>query len=152
MSKQPLESPVQVQIVAGAIMASVIVHAVVGVWLTRGGVLPEGGLMNADENTLGLIGLVLVAAGAGAATLSFLVRRLLVQRLQNEGATLQSILQAVIVSLAMAEAPGVMGLVLALLTGGLLLPAVLWGISFGVSLFHFPTRAWIENLLDGGRH
>ncbi|MBI2422158.1 MAG: hypothetical protein HYV27_04950 [Candidatus Hydrogenedentes bacterium] len=151
MSQRPIENPMQIQIVAGAIMASVIVHAVVGVYLTRGEIIEPGGLLQADESMRDAIGGVLVLTGLGAAALSFVLRRFMARRFAAEGATLQTIAQAVIVSLAFAEAPGIMGLLLALLTGELALPGLLWGTSFAVSLFHFPTRAWIENCQAGER-
>ncbi len=57
-----------------------------------------------------------------------------------------------ILSMALAEASGVMGLVYCLLTAELGTSLILWGMGIGAGIFHFPTRSWLEGGAESAGH
>lgn len=109
-----------------------------------------GGAVTIDlpASTVSLIGIAAVFVGGLLALASFLIRRLLEARLPRDGGLLQDRLRIIIVALAVAESPAILGLVFALLSGTLAIPFVLWGCSFAACILHFPTRAWLGRLRD----
>jgi len=131
-----------VQIVGAGLMASPLIVTAAGIALMHYGIVAPLALGPGLPN---LLAILLLACGAVAAGGSVLLRRVLERRPAQGGRTLQKRLTIVILGLAVAEVPATLGLVLALITGGLAVPGVLWGLSLGVTLFHFPSRAWLES-------
>jgi hypothetical protein len=139
--------PLLAQVVAFAILLSTLVYAVVGTLLVRLHVL-DAPIMPAAASSLIAVGFLF--AGVAGAMVSFLVRRLLVERWLSDGGTLEARLRIVIVSMAIAESSGVLGLVYVLLSSTLAVPFLLWGCSLVAAALHFPRRSWLTS--EGTRH
>jgi len=128
------------QIVAAAIMASIVVYAIVGVLVIR--------FVRLDQilspNVLPTLSIVFVILGASLAGVSLVIRKALEAKLSPEGASAAERMRIVIVGMVLAETPAVLGLVYALLSASLFIPFVLWGISLGACILHFPSKRWLE--------
>ncbi|MHC4251075.1 MAG: hypothetical protein ACYS9X_18295 [Planctomycetota bacterium] len=68
-----------------------------------------------------------------------------------EGRSLPRLIQAMIVSMAFAETPGIFGLVMFLIMGGFAWLGVFLGISFVAKIALFPRWSEIEEMVEGER-
>lgn len=133
----------QTQIIAMALLASPAIHAVILGLLAATGALPAEGL----SPELGMprdVGMMLVLVLAAAPVMAgFMARRVMLAQLGPESG-LPGRTRIVVVSLALAEAGGVIGLVYGLLTGHLAGGFLAMGVAFVGGLLFFPSRAWLE--------
>ena len=137
-------TPRAAQIVAAAVMASNVVYVLVGVLvpLAAGG----EGLARLDTQTAQLVQTLLLAVGVMTSLASFVIRKAFLEpAILRQADTLPNRTRVVIISMAMAESAGILGLVCALMTGQLAIPAILWACSIATGILHFPTRAWLES-------
>ena len=130
-----------VQLIGTMVLISTIVYAVAGVALLMLRVIPADGVGGLPAETKSLVESALCAVGLLAGAASILIRRQLDSRTEPgpEGTPIR--FRNAVMAMAMAESPGVMGFVAALLTGDLTIPVVLWGAAIAGCLLHFPTRA-----------
>ena len=140
----PLNDPRTIQIVSGALLASTVLYVLVALGLMVAGVVPENGLAELDQESATLLGALLAAFGVACLLGSFPFRRLLASKVPASAPLVQHF-RPILVGMAIAENPGVAGLVYAMLTGSLLIPCLLWALSIVGCTLHFPTRAWIES-------
>lgn len=119
-----------IKITAAAIISGIIIEAVVGILLALN-IPPTLG-----QKTSTLLGAVFIVVGFGAVILSFIIRA----ALQNSPAykTAAGKMRATTVTLVIAEAPAIIGLVHAALSGTLLFAAVLWVLALVACIVHFP--------------
>ena len=139
-----LPSAASAQIVCGGILVATAAYAGVGVVLVRMGTIPESGFAGFEEGVPVLLSIILIVAGGSAAAVSFPFRRLMAARALPGGPGLAGRVRIAVMSMALAEMSGVMGLVYCLLTAELGTSLLLWGIGLGAGIFHFPTRSWLE--------
>ncbi|MCH7958554.1 MAG: hypothetical protein IID08_00390 [Candidatus Hydrogenedentes bacterium] len=147
MSSDTQAAPTVVQkarIVCGIILGFTVVYAVVGFALVLFDVMPSGGYMDVSENIGVALNGMMIVAGILSAGASFPLKRVLASRIDPERPGGPSRFQVALISMAMAETGGVLGLVAVLLTGELGAAGILWGVAVGAGVFHFPTRAWLE--------
>jgi hypothetical protein len=130
------------QVVAAAILGAPVAYAVVGTALVSMKILTAEPIIPPDR--VSGVGLVLILIGVFAAAASFLVRRVIAPRILIQDQSVFGRFRITIISMAVAESAGVIGLVYAILSQKLDVPFVLWGISLAASIGHFPTRAWLE--------
>ena len=104
-------------------------------------VIPEGGMAEMPSQTGLAVKVVLLVAGIGAAGGSFLMRRILDSQAPKGDEGMPVRFRNRIVAMALGESAGVMGFVVALLTGDTLFSLLLWGVAIAVCVLHFPTRA-----------
>lgn len=140
MSKQPIRSAIQVQIIAMAVLVSTPIYVVVCYLLYFTKAL--GAPIFGSGETTTMIGYVLLASGIGVSMLSFPIRKFLKTRTTDT--SLESKLREVLTCLAVAEAGSIHGLVFFLLTHTWPIPMVLFTISLSIKILHFPLRGWIE--------
>jgi hypothetical protein len=133
----------QTQIIAVALLASPLIHAIILGLLTATGALPAEGLSPelGIPRDMGMIAVLLLAAAPVMA--GFMLRRFMLAQLSPESG-LPGRTRIVIVSLALAEAGGVIGLLYGLLTGHLAGGFLAIGVAFVGGLLFFPSRAWLE--------
>ena len=133
----------QAQFVAFALLASPWVQALIlGILTATGSLSPEGFAPElAIPRSVGMAAVLVVAAVPVMA--GFLVRQAMLARLRPN-ADISGRMPIVVVSLALAEAGSVLGLVYALLTGHLLGGFLAMGVAFVGGLLFFPSRAWLE--------
>jgi len=130
------------QVIAAAILGATAVYAVVGTALVRMKILTAEPIIPADR--VSGLGLTLILIGVFAAAASFLVRRVIAPVILAQDQSIISRFRVTIISMAVAESAGVIGLVYAILSQKLDVPFILWGISLAASIGHFPTRTWLE--------
>jgi hypothetical protein len=65
--------------------------------------------------------------------------------LAGSATDLSSRFRAAMVAMALSESGAVLGLLLMLLSGQVLYGALLCGLSFAITCFHFPTRSWLAH-------
>ena len=138
---RPTPSVPIVQAVCAIVLMSTVVYAVVGVTL----VSVKAVTPLIPSETAPLVTVVFIAGGLLAIAASMLMRLMLTARLPREGGTLEERARILLVSIAVAEVSGVLGLVYAILSGTMVIPCVLWVCSLGAGIFHFPSRAWLES-------
>ena len=130
------------QIVAAVIGFATPIYAAIGVALVKLGISDPEPLIPPDR--LSGLGLILIVAGISGAAASFLVRRLVAPHILAQDQSIAGRFRVTIIAMAVAETPGIIGLVYAFLSNSLDVPFVLWGVSLAASIAHFPTRAWLE--------
>jgi len=140
---RPVTSPVQVQLIAVAVCFSNVIYAVVLV-LLRLSSMPEGGFLGEDAPPTLLLGPVLLIAGVTLVAVSFLVRRAITPAVFRGGADLAAKTRLILISMAIADAAGVLGLVMGLVTGDLAWALTLCAVGLAGAILHFPTRVWLE--------
>ncbi len=128
------------QFVAAVITMTNFVYVLVGVLIAR----MQISVLDLPAEQTRMMGLAFIMAGAGAASVSFVVRSALAARVSPNGGTVSDRLRVTIVSLAIADVSGVLGLMHSFLAPGLTVPFILWGMSIGTGILLFPTRAWLE--------
>lgn len=132
-----------IQIIAAAIIFSVVIHALVGtfyVQFSTRGLLED---LTLSAKTTIDAGLLLFAVACAAA--SFIMRRQFNRSLPaNTTGRLAAKFRAVIVGMAIAEAGSVAALVHVLLLQDLAVAYVAWGIALAATILYFPTRSWLN--------
>ena len=132
----------RVQFVAAAVIVSTPIWMAVG-WLHARYAAPVLASPE-DQGATESICRILLVIGVLTALGSLSLRKSLETRLLGRSATLADKMRVILIAMSVAETAGIMGLVCALLTHQLTVPFILWGCSLGVSILHFPTRAWLE--------
>ncbi len=136
----------QKQIICATLLFMPIAYMVVPIAMHFTGVLPERGYGNFDEQLTLIVGGFFLMAGVSSAAFSMILKKKLVGRSERSKISEeQARFQAVLVAMVLSESGAVMGLVLMLLTGNVIFGALLCGISFAITCFHFPSRHWLEN-------
>ena len=128
-----------------AVLLMPIAYMAVVIALRAGNVLPEEGLGELDEQTTLLLTAVFLVASVSASMFSLFLKKMLLSAATGEKADQNTRFKAVLVAMALSESGAVMGLVLMLLTGNILYGALLCGLSFAITCFHFPRRHWLEH-------
>jgi len=134
-------TPAGVQLVAGGILVATLIYASVGAAVVHMNLLQIDPL---PENVLSLMGILFLCLGTSAVVASFPLRKIFEKRLLSANSTLSDRFRIVIVTMSIADAAGVMGLVYALLSGTLGYAFLLWSCALAGCILHFPTRAWLE--------
>ncbi len=132
------------QLACGVILAMPLLYMVLVSVLKRGGVLPQGGIGDIDPTSLPSISLVLVIAGTLSSTASMAVKKILLKALAPQGRDVAARFKVALISMAISESGAAIGLGLMVLTGDLLYGGLLCGLSYAITCFHFPSRAWLE--------
>ena len=136
--------PIHIQLIAAALVLSTLFYAIVGAVLRFTGEAPP--IIAADANA-DLFNYLFLFLGVTTAIVSFPLRNIMRRKLTPGAATPQQVLTLVIIPMAVAEAAGVFGLVLLLLTGQMLYACLLWGLALGAAILHFPSSGWINEML-----
>lgn len=138
------QTPATVQIIAAAIMASNVIYMLVLGLLRVTGSMPANGFVGIEGqdavNLTTALGIAAFAVVAG----SIPMRKRLEQIVLDRADTRQSKTRIIIVTMAVCDVAGIMGLWCGLLTGKLLWAGLLAGIGLIGCAHHFPTRAWLE--------
>jgi hypothetical protein len=142
-TSRPITNLAQARVIAGSLLMATIGYAVVGTVLILLHILPENGLSDMEERTAFLVKTVLLVAGVAAASGSFLIRRILDGRAPAGPEGLPVRFRNMIVGMALGESAGVMGFVVALLTGDTTFSLLLWGAAVVTCMLHFPTQALV---------
>jgi len=140
-------SPATHQLMCAAILVMPLAYVAMAQVLRAVGVLPQRGFGDFDEGaTLIVTGLFLAASVSASLLSPFLKKALLAKAAEaGDAPTPRHRFQAVFVAMALSEAGAVLGLVLMLMTGNMLYGALLCGLSFAITCFHFPGRHWLEH-------
>ena len=133
------------QIMCAAILMMPITYMAGAIALRASDILPEGGLGELDEQSTLLLTAVFLAASVSASIFSLFLKKMLLGAAKGDRIDQSMRFKAVLVAMALSESGAVMGLVLMLLTGNLLYGALLCGLSFAITCFHFPRRHWLEH-------
>lgn len=120
------------RVIAAAVLAAVALMAALGTALVRAGAAPAAIPPGTQVYTLLAASFAFIALASSIA--SFPLRRFALAAPPDRAASF------IVVAVAMAETPAVLGLAFALITGSLLLPAFLWAASFLCILLHMPGR------------
>jgi len=139
-----IQHPRELQLICGAMVFSNAVYVIVAAILGQVAGLPilEGPPLSP------YLGHALVLLGLCSAGASFGLRSLLLRNLPGQP-TLQQISGPVLLSTAMAEAAGILGLLVVLLTGAWLPAGLLWGIGIGAGILHYPSTSMLQDLQSG---
>lgn len=143
-TNKPEFGVLQVQIAAGAVVAAPAIYAIVLILLHACADLSEAQL---EEGFVRVLNWVFMPLAAIEGAASYVMRGPLLRTPARTGNPLEVKLRATLVCMALAEAPAVMGLVLGLLSPRLNVALPLIGAGLAAALFHFPTRAWLEEPL-----
>ena len=130
------------RMVCAAVLVMPIVYAVVLVAMSVGGILPDAGFGGIDGIDTQTLGYVFLAAGIGTSLTSILLKKIMLQNLAGP-VDVNRRFQTTLVAMAVAESGALFGFVFVLITGEVLYAALLGGLSFAVSCFHFPSRRWL---------
>jgi len=131
------------QIVCGALPLSPAILAGAA-WYMKSTGMAEGPEGLAGNAQVYLYNSLFAFMGIGGAVASFLVKRIMLTAVPRVGAEYaQRRFTVALIACALAELPAVMGLVLVVLTGEFLIPAILFGASVGFVFAHFPTRRFL---------
>lgn len=132
------------QLACGVITAMPLIYMVLALALKKVGIIPEGGIGNLDPEAVPTVSLALVIGGTVTSITSMTVKKFLLQSMNAQGQDAAARFKVALISMAISESGAVMGLALMLLTGDLLYGALLCGLSFAITCFHFPSRYWLE--------
>ena len=143
MSDKPRNNvtPAGVQLVAGAILAGTVFYAVLGAALVHFKLVQ---LHILSEGVSHVVGILFLCIGASLVVVSFLLRKILERSLSLFGSALSVRFLIVMVTMSLADTAGVLGLVLAILSGTLGYAFLLWSCALAGCILHFPTRSWLE--------
>lgn len=139
----PAEAPLPTRLVAIAMTATNVMYAGVLLVMRYSGILHEHGMSQIEEplrSTLisVFIACGVLAAGASAASRSFIRSLILAADPSQSGRY-----RAVVIPMAIADLPGILGFLLGVMTGDVVWAIVLIGVSFVTCLYHYPSREWI---------
>ncbi len=134
---------IRIQLVAAAVIAAPVIYAIVS-YLQVHFVMEEGKGFILESGHFGFMGPVVgVALSFAFVALTFPFRRMLIQTIPIT--SIDAATRVMLLSLAVAGAGGIVGLVYVLLTGEWLNGVIMMSLSFwGMCLF-FPTRRWLED-------
>ena len=133
----PNERLVRMRVVWGAIVMSHFVFVGVAVFMTRS--MPEG--ITGGSEFPASLGIVFAVLGLGAAGISMLLRNVLKGRAERSSDPSATRFQSLIIGLALTDFASTLGLVHALLTGGLGVAILLFACGFIAAIWHFPLEA-----------
>lgn len=144
MDDQQQPSPASLQLICAAVLAMPLVYMGAAIAMRIFGVIPETGVadLRGTEAALMMQGAFLVVGIVTVMTSPMIKKAIL--RSASAPVTPQLRFRAVLVAMALTESAAVLGFVLILLTGNVLIGAVLCGFSFASTCFHFPRRLWLE--------
>ncbi|HOE67043.1 MAG TPA: hypothetical protein PLO62_11010 [Candidatus Hydrogenedentes bacterium] len=145
---RPVQTVLQMQLVAVGIALAPITYLVVLVLLRVTGTLPTTGFVQLPEATQTILKVALGAMALLTAIATLRIRKRLEAAFLAKANTIASRTRIVIITMAICDAAAVLGLVIGLLTGDLIIAAVVMAVAMAGSIFHFPTRAWIEQAED----
>lgn len=110
------------------------------------GVLPANGFGGLEPGAATTISMAMLAAGVTSCMASIAVKKFLAQGRPGASQDEQAVrFKGTLAAIAVSESGAVLGLVIMLLTGNLVYGGLLCGLSIAVSLFHFPSRYWLEH-------
>ncbi len=125
----------RMRVIWGAMVMSHVVFAVVAVAVTRS-------MAGNGENAFpAVFGIVFAGLGLGGIAISVLMRNLLAGRAERSENPSNTRFQSMIVGLALTDFASSLGLVHAILTGGLNVAVVLFAAAFVAAIWHFPLDA-----------
>lgn len=142
-NEQPQPSLNSAKGAAIGIFAGTVLYPVIGTVLIKIGVLPVGG-SGMPEESARMLEYLLLAAGVCTTAGSFALRRILDSSVPRGPEAFARKFRNMLVGMAMAEGAGVFGLIIAFMTGALPYALILWGISIGACVLHFPTSSLLE--------
>lgn len=140
-TSKPAPQLAQARLIAICLLLVTVGYAVLGTILVVKHLIPEHGLGELEGQSAFLVKTVLLVSGVTTASGSFLQRRVLDGRAPRGPEGFPARFRNMLVGMALAESAGVMGFVVALLTGDTTLPLLLWGVAIAACILHFPTRA-----------
>lgn len=126
----------RMRVIWGAMVMSHFVFAGVAVAITRQ--MPEG--VTGTEFPA-MFGIVFAALGLGGVAVSLVLRNMLNRRAERSSDPSATRFQNMIVGLALTDFASTLGLVHALLTGGLVIAVFLFATAFVAAIWHFPLEA-----------
>lgn len=141
-------TPLQVQIIAGAVAASTVIYMIVVMLMRVTGSMPEQGFGGVEPALATITGVAFLTAGVLGVCAAFLIRKICMAQLSSGKDTLAVRFRIVLVTMAICESAAILGLVHVLLCGNLTFAWILWGIALGGSILLFPTRVWLESRLE----
>ena len=142
-ANEPIARLAQARIIAGSLLFATVAYAVVGTALVLMRIIPANGLGEMEGQTAFLVKTVLLVIGIVAASGSVLIRRVLDGNAPAGSEGLPVRFRNMILGMALGESAGVMGFVVALVTGDTTFSLLLWGAAIAVCVLHFPTQALV---------
>lgn len=136
--KQKAATPVAAQLMAASMLSSTAIYAVIGVALVHLKLIEP----MIEASLAAKLNILVGALGLLPAVVSLPLRSLLAAKW---GGTMAGKIRVTTICMAVAESSGILGLVFALISGNLAAPFILWGVSLGACILHFPTRSWLED-------
>lgn len=128
------ERLVRMRVIWGAVVMSHFVFVVAAVLITQN--MPEG-VTGASEFPA-MFGIVFAVLGLGGVGVSLLLRNMLQSRAERSSDPSATRFQSLIIGLALTDFASTLGLVHALLTGGLAIAILLFATAFVAAIWHFP--------------
>ena len=142
----------RLQVICGALAASVVMYVGVAWVVVRQGALGEvSGAMPAALPGAMLVAAALLLVAAGRVQRAMLARAAKPDGTGGSGVPMQAIQSAYIVGFALREAVAICGLVLTLISGDLKWAVVLSAVAVLAMVAGWPTRSRVESYLGQGR-
>lgn len=132
-----VERLVRMRVIWGGLVMSHFVFAGVAVVATQN--MPEG--ITGDTQFPAIFGIVFAILGLSGVGVSLLMRRMLNSRAERSSDPSATRFQSMIIGLALTDFASSLGLVHALLTGGLVIAVFLFATAFVAAIWHFPLEA-----------
>lgn len=131
------ERLMRMRVIWGALVMSHLVFAGVAIAVTQN--MPEG--VGGDTEYPAMFGIVFAVLGLAGVGISLLMRHMLQNRAERASDPSATRFQSLIIGLALTDFASVLGLVHALLTGGLAIAVFLFATAFVAAIWHFPLEA-----------
>ena len=148
MYSRPVKTVLQLQLVAFALTVSPAIHLGVLILLRSTGALPTDGFLPMKD-AMGTFFLVVLGVGAlYSAWYTLRLRKGLEIVFLAKSNTFTNRMRVIIITLVACEMPSITGLLIGLLSGDLIIASVAIAVSVAACIYHFPTRAWIEQAED----
>lgn len=135
--QQKTVTPIAAQLIAASILLSTVVYAVIGVAFVHLKLIEP----IIEASLAAKLNILAIALGLLPPVASLPLRGLLAAKW---GGTMVDRIRITMICMAVAESSGVLGLLLALTSGHLAAPFILWGVSLGACILHFPARSWLK--------
>ncbi len=142
--EQPQQNVATLQVICGAILVMPLVYMGGAIAMRFAGAVPETGFADLDDQTSLILTAAFLVAGISTAVFSSKIKQMILNAPGIGSVTPETRFKAVMVAMALSESGAVMGFLVILLAGNVVYGAVLCGLSFAMTCFHFPSRSWLE--------